>query len=111
MTDRPAIGSVSTSIWITDTVSATVDSCPTLSFCTMNESYAVERIRGTLITVKPSRSSRSGTTVNTYAVTAIRTHGFSTVTSSGDWFIGLSELSVGLIRANMSGTPVRSLMM
>ena len=59
------------------------------------------------VTKKPS----SGTTVNTYNVVAMRTHGFSTDTASGVCFHGTNDASVGLIRANMSGTPVRSLMM
>jgi hypothetical protein len=77
----------------------------------MNESYAVPRMRGALISISENMNNSSGTTVKTYAVTTTRTHDFSSVTRSLVPFHGSRLASVGLMRANMSGTPVRSLTM
>jgi hypothetical protein len=59
----------------------------------------------------PKTKSRTGISSRTHVVVTTRTQGFSTSTRSSVSLPGSALFSVGLIRANMSGTPVRSLRM
>ena len=83
-------------------------SCPIWS---RSESHAVATMRGALKIIIPKMSSRTGMRKSTQPAVTPRTQGFSSSTFVSVSLPGSALFSVGLIRVNMSGTPVRSLRM
>ena len=71
-------------------------------------SHPVARMRGVDTTITSRENSSTGTTTMTQTVTTTRAHGRRTFDSGRPHRHGRSPRSVGLMRANKSGTPVTS---
>lgn len=64
---------------------------------------------GALATSSANTNRSVGMAVRTHVVTTTRTHGFSSSTRLSVPLPGIMLLKMGMMRANRSGTPVRSL--
>ncbi len=108
----PSRGITSTTTWTTDDtpvkVSPLLNDEVALSQSCCVESHVVAMIRGRFISTRPSSNTKSGTTINTQAVTATRTQRLSTVTFSSVVLPGTMLRRIGPMRENRSGTPVKS---